>query len=64
VNQVPDSCVIELDRRMLPGETRQQVWQEFESLIHELHLRDPDMAVEMEFRCWNPFRSKPRRRKE
>jgi len=33
VNQVPDSCAIELDRRMLPGETRQQVWQVFESLI-------------------------------
>jgi acetylornithine deacetylase len=48
VNQVPDSCAIELDRRMLPGETRQQVWQEFESLIADLHLRDPDMDVEME----------------
>jgi acetylornithine deacetylase len=48
VNQVPDSCAIELDRRMLPGETRQQVWQEFESLIDELRLRDPDMDVEME----------------
>ena len=48
VNQVPDSCAIELDRRMLPGETRQQVWQEFESLIDELRLRDPAMDVEME----------------
>ena len=48
VNQVPDSCSIELDRRMLPGETRQQVWQEFEDLIDELRLRDPDMEIEME----------------
>src|SRR5262245_50550469 len=48
VNQVPDSCAIELDRRMLPGETRQQIWEEFESLIRELRLKDPDMAIEME----------------
>lgn len=48
VNQVPDSCAIELDRRMLPGETRQQVWEEFENLVDELRLRDPDMDVEME----------------
>ena len=48
VNQVPDSCVIELDRRMLPGETRQQVWQEFESLIDELRALDPDSDIEME----------------
>ena len=48
VNQVPESCTIELDRRMLPGETRRQVWQELESLIDELRLQDPEMAVEME----------------
>jgi len=48
VNQVPDSCAIELDRRMLPGETRQQVWREFEDLIDELRLRDPDTGIEME----------------
>ena len=33
---------------MLPGETREQVWQEFESLIKELRLRDPDIDAEME----------------
>jgi acetylornithine deacetylase/succinyl-diaminopimelate desuccinylase family protein len=48
VNQVPDSCAIDLDRRMLPGETRQQVWQAFEDLIDELRLRDPGMEIEME----------------
>jgi len=48
VNQVPESCTIELDRRMLPGETRRQVWQEIESLIDELRLQDPEMVIEME----------------
>jgi acetylornithine deacetylase len=48
VNQVPDSCVIELDRRMIPGETRQQIWQEFESLIDELRALDSESDIEME----------------
>lgn len=48
VNQVTDSCTIELDRRMLPGETRLQAWQEFESLIDELRALDPDSNIEME----------------
>ena len=30
VNQVPDSCTIEIDRRLLPGETKESVWEEFE----------------------------------
>ena len=31
VNQVPDSCTIEIDRRLLPGETKESVWKEFEA---------------------------------
>jgi acetylornithine deacetylase len=48
VNQVPDSCTIEVDRRLLPGETRKTVWSEFESLLSDLRARDPDFEVEME----------------
>src|SRR5687767_13236764 len=29
VNTVPDSCVIEIDRRLLPGEDPQQAWTDF-----------------------------------
>ncbi len=29
VNTVPDGCVIEIDRRLLPGESPQAAWQEF-----------------------------------
>jgi acetylornithine deacetylase len=48
VNQVPDSCTLEVDRRLLPGETKATVWKEFESLIAELRVRDPELDVEME----------------
>jgi len=48
VNQVPDSCTIEIDRRTLPGETRESVWKEFESLLANLRGHDSELEVEME----------------
>jgi acetylornithine deacetylase len=48
VNQVPDSCTIEIDRRLLPGETKESVWNEFAGLLAELRARDPELEVEME----------------
>jgi acetylornithine deacetylase/succinyl-diaminopimelate desuccinylase family protein len=48
VNQVPDSCTIELDRRLLPGETKESVWNEFETLLSQLQACDPELEVEMD----------------
>ena len=48
VNQVPDSCTVELDRRLLPGETKESVWNEFESLLADLRALDSELQVEME----------------
>jgi len=48
VNQVPNSCTIEVDRRLVPGETQEQVWGEFENIIFELRALDPEMEIEME----------------
>jgi acetylornithine deacetylase len=48
VNQVPDSCVIEIDRRLVPGETKELVWSEFETLLNELRAHEPELDVEME----------------
>jgi len=48
VNQVPDSCTIEVDRRLLPGETKESVYGELESLVAELRATDRDLEVEME----------------
>jgi acetylornithine deacetylase len=48
VNQVPESCSIEVDRRLLPGETQQTVWKELSSLISELQVDDPELKLEME----------------
>jgi acetylornithine deacetylase len=48
VNQVPDSCTIEIDRRLLPGETKETVWKEFEGLLTNLCAHDSELEVEME----------------
>ncbi len=48
VNQVPDSCAIEVDRRLLPGETKESVYGELESLVADLRATDRDLEVEME----------------
>jgi acetylornithine deacetylase len=48
VNQVPDSCTIEIDRRLLPGETKESVWNEFEGLLANLRGHDSELEVEME----------------
>lgn len=40
VNTVPDSCRVEIDRRVVPGEKRVEVEAEFESLLSSLRLKD------------------------
>ncbi|HEY3128734.1 MAG TPA: M20 family metallopeptidase [Acidobacteriota bacterium] len=48
VNTVPDSSVIEVDRRLLPGEDRESVWAEFSELLDRLKANDPDLSAMME----------------
>jgi succinyl-diaminopimelate desuccinylase len=48
VNQVPEFCSIEVDRRLLPGETQQSVWQQLSGIISELQVEDPELGLEME----------------
>jgi len=43
VNVVPGSCSIEIDRRLLPGQTYQQVRLELESLLADV---DADLTIE------------------
>ena len=48
VNIVPDRCTIELDRRLLPGESWATVRGEMEALLASLHAEDADFDVTME----------------
>jgi acetylornithine deacetylase len=48
VNVVPDRCTIDVDRRLLPGETWTGVRRELEEVLAPLRASDPDLQVEIE----------------
>jgi len=48
VNFVPDEAVIEIDRRLLPGEEVEPVLAHYQALLDELTRRYPDVEAEME----------------
>jgi acetylornithine deacetylase len=48
VNFVPDTCVIEIDRRLLPGETGSDVLAHYQRLIDGLKAQHPTLDAVME----------------
>lgn len=42
---VPDYCVVRLERRYVPGETREQVWQEVQTLLDQVRLLEDGVDV-------------------
>jgi len=48
INIVPDRCVIELDRRLIPGEGADSVLASFQELLMEMKSQDPELQVAME----------------
>lgn len=48
VNFVPDTCCIEIDRRLLPGETAESVLSHYQSLIDALAERHTGFAARMD----------------
>jgi acetylornithine deacetylase len=48
VNFVPDQCAIEIDRRMLPGETTAAVLAHYQALLDELRQQHPTFDAVME----------------
>jgi acetylornithine deacetylase len=47
VNFVPNECIIEIDRRMLPDESPDQVLGEYQSLIADLQSKNPSAHFEI-----------------
>lgn len=52
VNMVPDYCEMEVDRRTLPGETKDEVYAEFHARIARAGSGDPDFAYEITPPTW------------
>lgn len=45
---VPDRCAIVLDRRMVPGESQEQVVEDIRAVLRGVVERDPEVRVEIE----------------
>jgi acetylornithine deacetylase/succinyl-diaminopimelate desuccinylase family protein len=52
VNTVPDSCEMEVDRRTLPGETKDEVYAEFRTRLDPLREDDPGFRYEITEPSW------------
>ncbi|MSR53992.1 MAG: M20 family peptidase [Gemmataceae bacterium] len=50
VNTVPDGCVIEIDRRLLPGEDPIAAWQDFRDCVQS-HTKVPFLCEEVWMAC-------------
>jgi acetylornithine deacetylase len=48
VNMVPDTCCVEMDRRLLPGEEVDSVLLDYERFLSGLRTQFNDLEVEME----------------
>ncbi len=55
VNMVPDLCVIEVDRRTIPGESPDSVLASIHEAVHLAQKRYPDLEAEIEL----PFFAQP-----
>lgn len=49
VNSVPDHCIIHVDRRMIPGEQWEEVYQEIQSMIRESLSEEEQKRVRFGF---------------
>ena len=52
VNMVPDLCELEVDRRTLPGETKEKVYREFRAILDPLVRDDPDFHYDITEPSW------------
>jgi acetylornithine deacetylase ArgE len=48
INIVPPECVIEIDRRTVPGETHEQVLTAVDQVLDEIRRREPTFVIERE----------------
>jgi len=46
-NTVPDNCVIQIDRRWIPGESPSTIIKEFEDILNHLKENDPEFKAEL-----------------
>jgi succinyl-diaminopimelate desuccinylase len=57
---VPDRCVLDIDRRLLPGETNPEaVLAPFRAIVEDLRREHPEVDVELALREWTDAAEAP-----
>jgi len=55
LNMIPDTCSISIDRRMVPGQTEEEVAKKIEQVLDKYKLENPIINIEMKkIRCTRP----------
>lgn len=52
VNTVPDTCSLEVDRRTLPGEDKDKVYQELRQRLDPLKIKNPEFGYDITEPSW------------
>jgi succinyl-diaminopimelate desuccinylase len=59
-NVVPDRCVLDIDRRLIPGETEAEaILAPFRAIVDDLQRTHPEVAVELALREWTDAAEAP-----
>lgn len=59
-NMVPDRCTVEIDRRIVPGETSPEaVLAPFLAIIQDLRASDPTVDIDLQIREWTEAAEAP-----
>ncbi len=59
-NVVPDRCVVDIDRRLLPGETEpERVLAPFRAVVEDLRRSHPEVQIELALREWTDAAEAP-----
>jgi acetylornithine deacetylase/succinyl-diaminopimelate desuccinylase-like protein len=59
-NMVPDRCIVDIDRRIVPGETSpDEVLAPFRAIVDDLRAQDPSIEIDLEIREWTDAAEAP-----
>lgn len=60
INVIPSKCVTTLDIRTVPGQDHEQIKKDIDNIIREIHEKDPDAKLEIEYIEERPWTQTPK----
>jgi len=60
INVIPSKCITTLDIRTVPGQDHEQIKKDIDNIIREIHEKDPDAKLEIEYIEERPWTQTPK----